>query len=542
MKRFWIILFLAVWRTCFLARGEMPSSPFQITAAWNGPGDEHVVLVNLDVPPEHALYFDRLHFENGQGEELPVLEIDAPVLGEDKVTGLEKKFYSRPFTARLKLADALPTVLVIKFQGCSNTACYFPDKRVFTVTTDGITLTSAEPAKEPIAMQTTPATTPAAEWNEEAANFREVARGTGYVKSREFISFLNQGMTGMVSVNEDPLAYFKRLGLLATLLLILGGGLGLNLTPCVLPLIPVNLAIIGAGSAAQSRRTGFLYGGIYGAGMALAYGTLGLFVVLTGAKFGTLNSSIWFNVAVGVVFALLSLAMFGILNLDLSKYENGMGHSVRKNGSRWLVAFGLGAMSALLAGACVAPVIISVLLLAANLYGKGVALGLALPFLLGVGMALPWPFLGASLTLLPRPGKWMVWVKYGFGVLILVFAGYYLYLAYGLFQSKHPSTRLGNAPAGANLVVGANQTLTRALRQARAEGRPVLIDFQASWCKNCEAMDATVFNQDAVERRLKDFIVVKYQAERPNEPPAKEVLDYFNVMGLPTYLVLLPNK
>ena len=62
------------------------------------------------------------------------------------------------------------------------------------------------------------------------------------------------------------------------------------------------------------------------------------------------------------------------------------------------------------------------ILLSADLYSKGTVAGLLLPFLLGVGMALPWPFAGAGLSFLPKPGKWMEKVKYGFGVLILVFA------------------------------------------------------------------------------------------------------------------------
>ena len=81
------------------------------------------------------------------------------------------------------------------------------------------------------------------------------------------------------------------MGTLATLLLIAAGGFLLNFTPCVLPMIPINLAIIGAGTRARSRTEGFRNGAIYGLGMALAYGTLGLVVVLTGSKFGTLNSS-----------------------------------------------------------------------------------------------------------------------------------------------------------------------------------------------------------------------------------------------------------
>ena len=70
----------------------------------------------------------------------------------------------------------------------------------------------------------------------------------------------------------------------------------------------------------------------------------------------------------------------------------------------------------------------------------------------------------------------------------------------------------------------------------------MFIDFRASWCKNCEAMDAVVFPASEVKQQLKNFVVVRYDAEQPNESPAREVLDYFGVMGLPTYVVLNPDK
>ena len=88
---------------------------------------------------------------------------------------------------------------------------------------------------------------------------------------------------------------FEGRGPLAILLLVLVGGLALNLTPCVLPMIPINLAIIGAGAQAGSRGRGFLLGSAYGGAMALVYGVLGLVVILTAGTFGTINSSPWFN-------------------------------------------------------------------------------------------------------------------------------------------------------------------------------------------------------------------------------------------------------
>ena len=237
--------------------------------------------------------------------------------------------------------------------------------------------------------------------------------------------------------------------------------------------------------------------------------------------------------------------MFDVFQIDFTRFDRLLGKreskAAHQTRSKWLVAFTLGAIAALLAGACVAPVVISVLLMATDLHAKGVAIGLALPFLLGVGMALPWPFMGASLSFLPKPGKWMVWVKYSFGVVIILFAAYYGHIAYGLFRTQSGSSSLAAGPGGTTVVAGADQTLTKALQEARASGKSVFVDFAASWCKNCEAMDLTVFNQTNVQRRLKDFIVVKYQAERPNESPAKDVLDHFKVMGLPTYLVIAPR-
>ena len=217
--------------------------------------------------------------------------------------------------------------------------------------------------------------------------------------------------------------------------LIVLGGVALNLTPCILPMIPINLAIIGAGAQAGSKKRGFALGATYAAGMAIAYGVLGLVVVLTGSKFGTLNSSPWFNLAIASVFLFLALAMFDIVSVDLSRFQNGSAGGGTRSKSKFIVAYTMGTVAALLAGACVAPVVISVLLQATTLHAKGITVGLLLPFLLGLGMGLPWPFAGAGLSFLPKPGKWMMRVKYGFGVMIILFAAYYGHLAFGLFKA-----------------------------------------------------------------------------------------------------------
>lgn len=522
-----------------VARADRPRSPFIVspvvkTVAATGT----TVRVRFEIPPEHVLYSERLKFLNDEGTAIVPSRIPGPVIAVDKFDGHEKRMYSNSFEAELVL-PLLPTNLIVKFQGCSNSACYFPEKRSFRITPDGAaSIDSTTPTAH--ARENLPSA-----WSTEAANFKVAARETGYMSAGNFVAFLDRAVTGEGA--GDPAARYKHLGVLATICFILLGGMALNLTPCVLPLIPINLAIIHGGKAARSRREGFLHGGAYGAGMALTYGILGLVVVLTGSKFGVLNSSVWFNVAIAGVFVVLALGMFDVFHLDFARLDRLLGRREAKvahgKKSQRLVAFSLGAVAALLAGACVAPVVITVLLLAADAYAKGELIGLALPFVLGAGMALPWPFMGASLSFLPKPGKWMVWVKYSFGALIFLFAGYYVHTAYAIYQTSGAATALAAAPKvhWKSPMTEPDAVLAQALRDGHAQGRPVLIDFAASWCKNCIAMDEAVFSQDRVKSRLRDFIVVRYEAEKPNEAPAKAVLDYFHVMGLPTYVVLQPQ-
>src|SRR5438874_5190304 len=147
-------------------------------------------------------------------------------------------------------------------------------------------------------------------------------RGTtvGYQGTTDFLTFIRNAEAG---VKERGL--FEGRGPLAILLIVLIGGLALNLTPCVLPMIPINLAIIGAGAQAASRTRGFLLGSAYGSAMAIVYGVLGLIVILTAGTFGTINSSPWFNLGIAILFVVLGLAMFDVLLIDFSKYSSNIG-------------------------------------------------------------------------------------------------------------------------------------------------------------------------------------------------------------------------
>jgi thiol:disulfide interchange protein len=200
----------------------------------------------------------------------------------------------------------------------------------------------------------------------------------------------------------------------------------------------------------------------------------------------------------------------------------------------------MGAVAALLAGACVAPVVIQVVLFSSNMYATGATAALALPFLLGLGMAIPWPIAGAGIAALPRPGAWMVRVKQVFGVVILVTAGYYAYTAYGIFANRWVDPADVASSVEDKLKEGWHASLNAGLAAAKREQKPVLIDFWATWCKNCLVMDSTTLKDPEVTAALANYVKIKFQAEDPDASPAKEVLDYVDGIGLPTYAILKP--
>jgi thioredoxin:protein disulfide reductase len=532
MKKMGFVVGVGLLLVCALA--AQAQSPITVAPRVEVVNGAKVLQVAFDLPASHVMYADKLHLEVTGAESPAKFDLPEPVVITDKFSGKAKKVFAQSFAATWALgtAAARDLKLSIHFQGCNETECFFPEDRMFTVSPNGNIVQVDAPTEE------TPVAT-TAEWCPLAAAFTVADRGSGYLNEKDFLGFLDKAQSGTpaAAATQFRTGFW---GILLTMGLIVLGGAALNLTPCILPMIPINLAIIGAGAQAGSKRRGFALGTTYAAGMAIAYGVLGLVVVLTGAKFGTLNSSPWFNLGIAAVFLVLALAMFDIVSIDLSRFQNGSSGGAAAK-SKFVVAYTMGTVAALLAGACVAPVVISVLLQATALHAKGVAVGLLLPFLLGVGMGLPWPFAGAGLSFLPKPGKWMMRVKYGFGVLIIGFAAYYGHLAFGLFRSDSIlMAQAATKPADSAKVFG--EQLTQALQAAQADGRPVFVDFWASWCKNCSAMEHTTFSAAAVKQRLAGYHVVRLQAEHPNQSPAKEVLDRFNVLGLPAYVVLTPKN
>jgi len=486
-------------------------------------------------------------------------EVVWPQPTEFQVEGLPDKLlvfeHESNVGAQLSLAATVPNGALkipahFRYQACDAKACYAPTTADFEWTITVAAAAAPDPASAAIfagipfgtgskgssgskgSKGSEPAK--ASQGSVELLNGFET-RGTagGYVGTTEFLTFIRNAEAG---VKERGM--FEGRGPLAILLLVLIGGLALNLTPCVLPMIPINLAIIGAGAQASSRVRGFLLGSAYGGAMAVVYGLLGLIVILTAGTFGTINSSPWFNLGIAILFVVLGLAMFDVLLIDFSKYSsNFTGPGGRGS---VILAFSMGAVAALLAGACVAPVVIQVVLFSSNLYATGTPSALALPFFLGVGMAIPWPIAGAGLASLPKPGMWMVRVKQAFGVFILATALYYGYESYSLFANRWVDPAVVNASVEEALKAGWHSSLAEGLETAKRENKSVLIDMWATWCKNCLTMDKTTLASSEVQAALANYVKIKYQAEDPDSEPARDIMQKFSAPGLPAYAIVRP--
>ena len=514
------------------------ASPFTVSAARDTYQDRPAIRVAFDFPAGHHLY-SSFAVADPAGQPLAPLFVPEP---DTRDPNDIEPSYSKSFAAFY--APPAADSIVVTYQGCQGNLCFLPEDVTLPIGAAPAAGTGAHvTGREDLipsdhCLQTLIKTAHAP-----LATRGEPRRLVGYADVPDFLAFLDPSAPPPATSAwrlflDDPAQFYLRRGVLPSILLILIGGILLNLTPCVLPMIPINLAIIGASGTNASRGARFGLGLIYGLGMALVYGALGLVVVLSGSVFGAINSSPIFNGAIAVLFVALALAMFDVWQLDFSRFRKTGGLAGKARLPAVLV---MGGVSALLAGACVAPVLIAVLALSGSLYAQGAASALALPFLLGVGMALPWPLVAAGLAVLPKPGAWMEKVKKAFGVLILLLALYYAWNAVHAFRAP---------AAGAATTVPAETVFHRfdfsadppeafnaLLAEAAASGKPVLIDFGAHWCKVCKLMDATTLRDPAVVEKLKTVFPVQVLADEPNKSPAREALAPFAVQGYPTFLL-----
>ena len=231
------------------------------------------------------------------------------------------------------------------------------------------------------------------------------------------LSAFSQGIAEQLS-NAPPLAFIT----------MFGAGLVTSLTPCVYPMIPITAGIIAGSSEHEAgRRRTIALTLTYVSGLALLYATLGLVAGLTGTLFGTVSANPWMRFAIGNLLLIFGLAMLGVFPVAaptrLTRWATGLG------GGSYPAVFVLGAASGIVAAPCGAPAFAAVLTWVATTGSPMMGFLYLLVFSIGMtALLIAVGIFSGTLTLLPRSGSWLGWIKKGAGIVMLGVAQYYFIL------------------------------------------------------------------------------------------------------------------
>jgi thiol:disulfide interchange protein DsbD len=229
-----------------------------------------------------------------------------------------------------------------------------------------------------------------------------------------------ESATPMVSEQDRLSGLIADGSLLLVMASFFGFGLLLAFTPCVLPMIPILSGIIAGQGATATPRRSFLLSVVYVLGMALTYTAAGAAFAAAGQQAQAFFQQPWIIITFAALFVVLALAMFGLFDLKIPAVLETRLASVsgrQKSGSFIGTAI-MGALSALVVTACVAPPMVAALAVIGQT-GDVLRGSLAL-FAMGIGMGAPLLLVGvAGGRFLPHAGPWMTTVKALFGVLFL---------------------------------------------------------------------------------------------------------------------------
>lgn len=389
------------------------------------------------------------------------------------------------------------------------------------------------------------------------------------------IQSTNQG--GAVSSFEYQISQ----NLLWAFVLVFIFGFLTSLTPCVYPLIPITLAVIGARTAQTNRGQAFLLSFIYVLGISVTYSILGVIAAKTGALFGQVLSYQPVVMAFVVLFVLMALSIYGYFEIRIPHF---ISRRLEKSGPSqgYMGAFSSGLIAGVIASPCVGPVLVGVLAYIAKTQ-DGV-LGFALLFTFAMGMGVLFLLLGTFSSFfkkIPRSGGWMDLVKFVLGTALLVVALWYLkplvppawflicvsllvLAAIFIFIAKiYPKTNRRAIHAMpfvfAALVVMSpivsqwqahSEPTQKAMYKngwlayseelidkARQERKPVIIDFFADWCAACVELDEKTFSNPEFIKISEKLMLLRVDATE-TFPELIELQKKYEIYGLPTIILI----
>jgi len=530
--------------------------PFHINS--DNPGEDYLIPTTIDFKPIEGITFGKLHF--------PEPEVKTFAFSENPLSVYEKTV--RIFTTMTISPDFTGKEITLEgtvgYQACDDHTCRAPAELIFR-------------QKFPVAR--------------EGETVQQINQNI-FSESAE----ISAPLTPAASGDQGFAQTVAEKGLLLTFLLVFLGGLALNLTPCVYPLIPITISYFG-GQASGKKGNLIAHAFIYVFGMAITYSILGVIAALTGSLFGAALQNPYVLVGIAIILVGLSLSMFDLYEIRVPAFLANFAGGAKQG---FFGTFFMGLTVGIVAAPCIGPFVLALLTYVGE---KGdVILGFWLFFVLAVGLGIPFIFLAifsGSINKLPRSGAWMVWVRSIFGFILIAMAIYFLgplfpnsliyhfsialtMLIGGIYMAWiEPTQTPGKVfPIIRNLVgivffilalilasTGIQsyveetvQKTSRAagaiasseeihwqtysdekLQEAEKEGKPVMIDFYADWCIPCKELDKLTFSQPEITEISKNFIMLKVDLTSSGDPQTKALKKKYNIKGVPTLVFLAPN-
>ena len=361
-----------------------------------------------------------------------------------------------------------------------------------------------------------------------------------------------------------------------TLLALLLGGLALNCTPCVYPLIPITISYFGGKSEGIKGHT-ILHGIVYMVGLAVTNSALGVSAALTGGMLGFALQNPIVLILVTAVMVAMGLSFFGLWELRLPLW---LTRSASKSYAGLFGTFFMGLTLGVVAAPCLGPFILGLLLYVGQVGDP--FLGLLYFFTLSIGLGIPLALLAVfsgAAARLPKSGDWMVWIRKLMGWVLMGMAAFMISfvvshnlfrpvlltgvaLAAGIHLGWLDRTARGHKafsyakrvvaiamacggivyllvsirPAGQIEWIPYDQSV---IAQAVEEKRPVILEFYADWCAPCRIMERDVFTDPEVTKLSRNFVTVRADLTRA-QPFHDQLMDRYQIRGIP--LVVFINS
>ena len=448
----------------FLPVGEA----FQVGHTTQSTAEGTRLAINFDITPEHYVYKDKIMLSLPDGvSAAPFAFSQTAVTIDDPTFGQVPVFDQTNVVATTTLTSASGkaienAALTIGWQGCAKAGlCYPPEKIKTTISVAAPSQASAANSSATAATSTStqPQALQEASANDDANNevigddgleraavdndvmdsdvidydaLEGDATATNSISGADTAATDNSAAStsnsaaggGVGLVDADPFGLAQHPWLALGLLFL--AGLGLALTPCVLPMLPI-VANIVARQQNPTVKKGVILTTSYAIGVATAYGMLGALIAVFGESLGIIG---WLQnpiilISFAIVFVLLALYMLGVFTIRLPHAISRKMQGLSQAGDSKLGSTGgslvAGFLSALVVSPCVSAPLFGALL-AVSTIGSPL-LGFAALFMLGFGLSVPLIIIGATQgKIMPKAGEWMNWVKLGFALLLFAVA------------------------------------------------------------------------------------------------------------------------